>query len=349
MDNPCSAWDLGDVPRGRVAFYTVVLMGLVRLANAAEPPRSSAEAAFAEAERAEASLAFGRALALYEAAYSLDPHASAGHTASLRATALRKHAEGAFMPLAELERVRRDPALANDPREIGHLVARAESFPPGLVRIEVWILAAEAYAQRLGNPLAADALLCRVLEEPLTERVIAQKAARDLFALRVDRKDLAGAARAIQLAGDRADSALADELRTLIRRRYMHLASIATLLTVVLFATKSIAVSLQGARSANLRATLLRAWKPAFAFAAYVSLVGAAFAHAYERGTEAPFLALGAVVFPLLLLARMWGASGARRGVPRVLRAAACAAAMLAGAFLVAEAVSVPLLEGFGL
>jgi hypothetical protein len=84
-------------------------------------------------------------------------------------------------------------------------------------------------------------------------------------------------------------------------------------------------------------------------FVAFVAVAGGALASNYEAGNAAPFLLLGAVVLPLVLVARAWSAVGSTRGAARVARALLCAATVLAAAFLLLDAVNPQYLTGFGL
>jgi hypothetical protein len=311
--------------------------------------RSDAERVLRLAEQEDEAFAFARALAHYDEGRALDPGSPRAPRAESRAAILRAHAEGDFAPFRELERVRRDPALASDPNVIDTLVQHAENFPPGLVRVEVWVLAAEAYAHRLGRPDAADAMLKRVLVDPHADRIATEKAARDLVALRVERRDLAAAEEAVRLAGAGADPALGRDVRRLVRRRIMHIAAIALLIAIGVLAGRSWLTAARRGRGPQVRAALARTWKLALAYAAYVAIGGALLASGYEEGTSKPFLGFGAALVPLLLLARAWGAAGGSGRAARIGRASMCAAGALGAAFLVLEGIDVAFLAGMGL
>ena len=311
--------------------------------------RARAEAVLRLAEREDEAYAFARALARYDEGRTIDPGSPRAPRAEARAAMLRAHAEGDFAPFAELERVRRDVALASDGHAIDELVQHAESFPAGLVRVEVWVLAAEAYAHRLGRPADADTLLQRVVLDVLSDPVLTQKAARDLVDLRVAKRDLAGAEEAVRLAGSRADPSLGRDVRRLVRRRFLHLASIVLLAGIVVLAARAWLTATRRGRGKQVRTALARTWKLALAYAAYVALGGAALAAGYEEGTSKPFLWFGLVLVPLVLVARAWGAAGAASRAARLGRASACAAGALSAAFLVLEGIDVGFLDGMGL
>jgi hypothetical protein len=325
-----------------------VAVGLPReaRAEASDAPRERAEAIFREAEKADDSLDLGRALLLYDEARALDPGSPRAPRAEARAAMLRTHAEGALVPYAMLERVRRDPALSASPSAIDELVHAAESFPSGPVRVEVWVLGAEAYGYRFGRPREAEALLRRVVGDPSAERVLAQKAARDLTTLSLSRGDLAGAEDAVRLAGTRADPKLARDVKRAVRRRSLQSASIAVVVAMLLLAARAVAARRSRER---VRRALASTWKLVLGYAAYVALGGALLASGYQADTAKPFLWFGAVLAPILLLSRAWGAAGGETRAARGGRATLCAMAAVGAAFLVLEVIDVKLLEGFGL
>jgi hypothetical protein len=305
--------------------------------------RAAAEALFAAAEEADEARSFALALTRYEEARALDPGSPHAPRAEARAALLRAHSEGAFGPLSELERIRRDPALASDPRAIDELVAHADRFPPGPVRIEVWVMAAEAYERRLARPAEAGALLRRVLADPLTDPVLARKAARDLVTARLAAHDLRGAEAVLRLAGPGADPALGRDIRRLRRRTWLHYTS-----TFALGAVAILAAARRGEASRAFGA-LARTWKVAIGYAVYVAAGGALLASGYEQGTARPFLWYGAALVPIFFVARLWGAAGGTSRVARAGRAFLCGASAAGAALLVLEGVDPTFLDGMGL
>ena len=302
------------------------------------------------AEADDEAFAFARAVARYDEGRALDPGSPRAPRAEARAAQLRAHAEGGFAPYVKLERLRRAPALSSDPRAVEQLVHDAEAFPPGAVRVEVWVLAAEAFAHRFERPRDADPLLRRVLVDPQADPVIAQKAARDLVTLQLARGDLDAARVAARLAGTRADPKLLRDVERAIRRRSLHRVAITILVAMGLLAVRAIVAAARRGEGRRIRGAIGRMWRLAVAYAAYVALGGAVLATGYEAGTSKPFLAFGVVLLPILLVARAWGAADDKASKrSRSGRAMMCGGAALGAAFLVLEAVDTAYLEGMGL
>ena len=363
MDNAHPAWLLSGVRRARknaeitgtsrvIACFVRVIGALIVLATAF-PARASnideAARALEQAERDDAALAFGSALAGYEKALRLDPAAPGSMLAQQRAAALRARSEGSFEPLARLERVRRDPSLSSDAAAIDDLVRAADSFRPGIVRVEAWMLAAEAYANRLGRPADAVPLWQRIARDPHADGIVAGAAARALVEHHLARGELASAEAAVELAGASADATLTRDVRRAVRRHSIHLAALGIIALVVVFASVAIGRAARSGRHLVVLARARASGRLVLAYAAYVAIAGAALASGYEHGTARPFLVFGAVLVPLLLLARAWGAAGSQAGPARGLRALLCATGALGAAFLVLEHVDVAYLEGLGL
>jgi hypothetical protein len=311
--------------------------------------RARADTILSSAEAEDEAFAFARALARYDEGRALDPGSPRAPRAEARAAELRAHSEGDFGPYAKLERVRRDPALSSDPRAVEQLVHEAETFPPGPVRVEVWVLAAEAFAHRFQRPGDADPLLRLVLADSHADPVVAQKAARDLVTLQLARGDLARAREAARLAGSRADPKLLRDVERAIRRRSLHHAAIAVLAVMVLLAVRGLIAAVRRGAGQRIRGALGRMWRLAVAYATYVAVGGALLASGYETGTSKPFLYFGVVLVPILLIARAWGAAEGTSNSARSGRAIVCGAAALGAAFLVLEAVDIAYLEGMGL
>ena len=334
----------------RVLLAGLVVLALLSRSTTAgaqiTEERAAAEAILKQAEQDDEALAFARALTGYDEGRQRDPGSPRAPRAEARAAILRGHAERDFGPFAELEHLRRDPALASDAPAVDTLVQHAEGFPRGLVQLEVWVFAAEAYEHRFDRPADAERLLDKVVASPVADRVTTQKAARDLVALRVGRKDLGAAEAAVNLAGDRADPSLGRDVQRLERRRTLHLAAVGVLAGMVLLAARR---ALTGGRRAQARAAVARAWRLLVGYAAYVAIGGAVLASGYEQGTSTPFLWFGLVLVPVLLVARAWGAAGGPGRGARIGRAGMCAAGAIGAAFLVLERIDVAFLEGMGL
>ncbi|MBS2016757.1 MAG: hypothetical protein JST00_27985 [Deltaproteobacteria bacterium] len=323
--------------------------------TSASDPRARAEAAYHDAEKADDALDLARALELYDAVRTIDPGSRYAPRAEARGAVLRAHAEAGFAPFAALERVRRDPALASDAKALGDLVALAEQNPGTQTQVEIWVLAAEAYAYRLGRPADAARLYERVVNAPHADPVVAKKAARDLVTMRLAIGDLAGAQAALAAAKSQghADDRLARDVRRAVRRALFHRVARAVVIVVVALAASAIArasLSRRGAeRRAAIKAAVRKTSRLAVVYAIYVAVAGGLLASRYEGGTSAPFLVLGIVIAPLALLARAWAAAGGPSPAARIARATACAASAMAAAFLVLEGVNASFLDGMGL
>ncbi|MBX3193336.1 MAG: hypothetical protein KF819_40515 [Labilithrix sp.] len=333
----------------------IAILAFARRAGAApaeEPQeirRARAETLFREAEKDDEAFAFARALGRYDEARAADPTSPRAPRAEARAAILRAHAEGDFVPFTKLERVRRDPALSSDPAAIDALVSEAETFPEGRVRVEAWVLAAEAYAHRFGRPGDAMRLLRRVVVDAKADPVLARKAARDLVGLHLGAGDLAGATEAARLAGDRADPKLARDVARAARRQTLHYASICALLAIAALAARAVVAAARRGTLGDVASALRKIGPLVVAYAAYVAIAGGVLASRYEQGNAKPFLSFGVVLVPLFLVARAWGAAGGARPAAKAARAVACAAGAIGAGFLVLESVDVAYLEGLGL
>jgi hypothetical protein len=318
--------------------------------DAAPPdPIAEADALYAAAETDDAELRFARAADRYEASIAKAPSHRHAPRARARAEVLRRHAEADFVPYTRLERVRRDPELSSDPAALAALAEDARAFPPGLVRVEARMLAAEAYLGRLQRPADAVPLLREVVADPATDPLSGRLARRELVDTLQRLGDLDGAARAAKADG--ADPQLARTVAVQARRMYLHTTAIAAL--GLFFLAAAIGIGKRIGQSATEVKTALRGFATVtIAFALWSGVLGGLLASTYETGNAKPFLLFGAGLVPLLLLARAWGAvarGGDNRGWSRVGRAGISAASVVAAGFLVLESVDVSYLEGFGL
>ena len=304
---------------------------------------ASAQATYFLAEMDDEEFFFARALERYQASVTRSPSHRYAPRALTRADLLRRHAEGNFAPYARLERVRRNPALANSPEAIDALARDAESFPPGLVRVEARSVVAEAYLGRMHRREDGISILRLVVKDPAADPLTVRQASRALVDALVASGDLTGAADAARTG----DPRLGDEVKTLARRKNMHWGAIAALTVFALLAGVVIA---RGRSRLPAVGEAVRSWtKIALPFVAWMAILGGMLASQYERGHALPFFILGAAVFVLTLLARAWGAAGSGAPGAKAVRAVLSAASVLAAAFLVLESIDTGYLEGFGL
>src|SRR5260370_22411513 len=94
---------------------------------------------------------------------------------------------------SSLERIRNDPALSNDPATIEALARQAESSPADNVRGEARMLVAEAWLRRMNRPEDAIGELRTVADDPTSDALTAQLAARELVNALVASGELAKA------------------------------------------------------------------------------------------------------------------------------------------------------------
>lgn len=363
MDNARGAWDLSRVVRLLMFAMLLALVGAVQFAartawadtqaplpDAPVPDaRAEAELVFQRAEREDEAMRFAEALAAYERVKTIDPGSRHAPRADARAATLRGHREGDFVPFTKLEQLRRSPPRSSDPNAVDALVADAAAFPPGPTRIEVWVLAAEAYTNRFERPADAMRLLRLVIDDEHTDPVVRTKAVRDLATLEVARGDLGAAKRTAKDAGASADPKLAKELTRMSRRRWVHAASIAVVVFMIALAARALFAARHTARAAAAGAATKKILTLAVLYGVYVAVSGALLASGYESGTGVPFLVLGVAIVPIVLLARAWSVAGSAARPARATRAAVCAAGALGAAFLVLERVNASFLDGMGL
>lgn len=324
-----------DLSTARAAFES---------AAASTDDRSAAEALFLLGELDEAALQFASAMTHYDASVARLPSNRYAPRAITRAADLRNHAEGGFAPLARLETVRRSADLANSAAGIDALAHDAEGFPPGRVRVEARMLAAEAYIGRLHRPDEGMRLLDLVAGDPKADVLTARQAVSDLVTALVGRDDLDTALEVTHRYKRLAEPSAERNIQRRLRRRPMRLVAMANLVLVV----GAGAVGLVRMRR-PVASAIARLAPMALAFAAFATLVGGFLASTYESSSPLPFAALLAPMFGVFLSARAWSASGSARLPARVLRGAACFTSIFAVAFLALDRMDPMYLQGFGL
>jgi hypothetical protein len=310
-------------------------------------PRTAALALYELAEMDDHDYRFASALARYDASIARDPSHRFALRARTHADTLRSHSEGDFEPYSELEHIRRDHVAARDQVALAKLAADADSFPPGLVRVEARMLAGDAFIAQgdLGRGLP---LLDLVDQDPKTDPILHHQAAHELVDSYLLRNNPEAAMEVA--ARPHEDPTLAKTVTKWIRRRQLRSLSMVVLALFALSSTVAIARGASRGKSGDVGTSLKRFAPLAVAFAAWIGVFGGVLAASFEKGNESPFLALAAAAVPIFFIARAWGASGGVSRAAKIARAALSAASIAAVAFVVLTCVRNGVyLAGFGL
>jgi tetratricopeptide (TPR) repeat protein len=332
-----------------LALIAALLLSASSRADAPEPSedrRARARAMFEEGERATAELRFAEALAAYEKVMTIDPGAPFAKLARIRAADLTAHREGGFAPLARLEAVRRRPDA--DRATIDALARDVATFPAGRVRGEARLVVAEAYWHRFGEIDLAASALGEVLADGAADRLTRALAMNELVALERQRGDLEAAHRAVESVPDLVP-ALRAEISRLMRRVLLRRIAIGMVAVLGAIGLASIARLLL--RTRDPERVMRSVVRPlAVGFALYLGGAAAILVRLHGDGDARPFIWLGLGVFGVDVVARAWRlGSGDTRALARTGRAVACAAGVLAVAFLSLEGANAGYLENFGL
>jgi hypothetical protein len=328
--------DRGDVDGADRAFAQLTSSASLRVAG---------QAWFFRGVIAERRLAFAEAVAEYTQSVARDPGGRYAARASARIEYLRAHAEGNFVPLQQLERIRGDTTRASDPTAIAELARAAETFPPGPVRAEARLLVAQAYVGRLHRPADAAPVLAALARDPSTAPDLRRIATEMLARVREERGEFAIALR--ELTDLHAPEPVVTRVRRRLRRAWMYRAAWVSIALVALAGVVSI---LRIARRKRL-GELIAAWRRPLPLAhlAMLSLGGALLAHSYEEHDMRPFFGFGAGALFVYFAATAWSLAGSTHPLARTGRAIACALAVLSVSFLAMHRFDVGMLEGINL
>lgn len=326
----------GDLARARSLYETL----------AADPDaRTAAEGLYRLGALSDETYAFRDALRYYQQSVARDPSSRYAARAIARSEDLEAHHEGAFVPLSELERLRRDPVRANNPADIEAMEHRAEGFPQGPVRAEALLLVGDAYIGRLNRPRDAARVFARLAQEPGADDNLRELAATRLVEARaiLGEESLA----VTEVAHVHATAEVQANAQTLARRKRLHAAALTTLSLAALAALVVTAYTLSQRWTAKVWAV----WKRPLPLAhiAVLSLGGALMAWKADGHSGGPFYALGAGTLALHLLGSAWNAVGSQHPAHRALRAALGLLGVLAVAFLAMESLDTMMLEGIKL
>jgi tetratricopeptide (TPR) repeat protein len=315
--------------------------------NSTSDVKSPARVAYERAENAAAEMHFADALAAYEQAATLDPSAPFIRVARARSADLRAHAEGNFVPLTRLEKVRRNPSATRD--EIDALSRDAAQFPPGRVRAEAQLVAAEAFWHRFGAPDLATRALEQALEDPSADRLTRALALSELVALERERERLDRAATWVARYPDLAPN-LTAEIRRLERRVWLgRSAWIGFSGLMILGGIGALRAIWRQRRDPEK--TIRGIVRPSsVAFALYIGGVASILVRLHGEGDVRPFLWLGFGGLAVDVAARGWRAGFVdERMFVRMTRAFASVIAIFAVAFLALQYADAVYLETIGL
>ncbi|HEY1691548.1 MAG TPA: hypothetical protein VGG39_05285 [Polyangiaceae bacterium] len=322
---------------------------LGRATKAADDPPAVGEAYLLLGQLDEADGAYPQAIVDDRAAVDAAPNTRWALRAVDRIDWIRARSEGDFEPLRRIEKVRRDPGASSDPAVIDALARDLESFPPGTVRVESRMLVAEAWLGRIHRPDAAIDELREVTADPKADPLTARLAERELVDALVESGRIDDAVAEARSHVSRLDPRFVRGVGRLTLRRSVRRASIAVLVAFGVLALVGIG---RAAARKTLGGPLRELRKLALVavfFVGFVAIAGGFLASRYEAGNAEPFLVLGAIVLPLLLVARLWSAAGSQKAPARAARALLCGMTIVAAAFMLLEAMNPQYLEGFGL
>jgi hypothetical protein len=282
------------------------------------------------AREAEASARPKHAVRSYAALVERHPTSRLAARAERRLVWLRARSEGDYEPLAALLEMRARSPSERTVRAMKRFLRRVAAFPPGLVRREGYLLAAEELA-RAGETQAAVDAYRALLDDPELEPDLRRSVASELATL----LDAAGRSQASAEVIDRFElegSSTAKAIRARRGRRRLRIVAWCLLAAFAL-----VWMGTGGPRGLRLR-ELRRAFRPGrLLLAGWVLGVPVVLAAAYSHEAVDTFAALSSVAAAVLLLtaigARGAGASRRRRATLAV----AAAVAQLAAAYLVLD------------
>lgn len=337
------------VPRSPLLIVAWLVSALFVLPARASVNDPDPAMLFEAAEKAEASMNFGESARLYRELLDVAPSSFKAPRARARAEDLEAHAEGEFRPLARLEAVRRDPALAANPEAIAALEEDAEAFPPGRVRAEARLLSGTAWLRRFGEPSRAIPPLSAVVNDTQAEPLLRRLALGQLIEAHRALGDISAAKAEVDAFPD-----LLPDLREAVHReaRRAWIMRGAISLVALVLAIGALSALRLARASGPLRAAKLLVRPVPLLYSAWLAGMGALLARGYDASDPTPFLLVGASVLAITTAARAWSLAQARALVPCIaspFRAALSIAAIFGAAFLALLASDSAYLDTFGL
>jgi hypothetical protein len=201
---------------------------LFESARAASDKQAAAEAYGRLGAMDEEEGAYARAFEEDRRCLALSPGGRIARNVRMRVDWLRARSEGDFVPLSRLWAVRRDPAFSRDPAVVEAFVQEAGGFPPGIVRSEARMAAAEAFLA-MHRVDEAVPLLVAVHDDPRSLGTTIGLAEGNLVQARIEGGNLGEAANEVERRGALLEPDQAAKVRRLVRRRTMQRTAIAGL------------------------------------------------------------------------------------------------------------------------
>ena len=248
---------LGSTPPDREAARRA----LERAATDGGAPVDLAEAYFRLGFLDEEDGAFERALANQRACIAKAPYSTWARSARQRIRWISARSEGAFEPLARLQRVRRNPALGNDPAAIEELSRDADAFPRGRVRAEARMFVAEGWLIRLDRPVDAILEFRKVADDSSSDSTDAALAHRGLLQVLLALGRLDDAASEVR-SFPASDPELSDQVHRLVLHRALRRAAVAGIVMLALGLAVGLVVASLRRHAARLAVLGTRASNP---------------------------------------------------------------------------------------
>lgn len=322
---------------------------LLQATAAADDPKTAGEAYLLLGQLDEDDGAFPKALEDDRAAQAAAPNTRWSLRAGDRIAWISARSEGDFAPLARLERVRRDPAVSSDPAAIDALARDLEAFPPGLVRVEARMVVADAWLGRTHRIDDAISQLRQVVADPKTDALTGRLAERELIDALVGAGRLDEATAEARAHSTKLDTRFVAQIQRLTTRRAVRRGARVVLAVFGVLTLLALGRAAARGKLGDAGRALRELAPVAVPFIAFVAIAGGLLATKYESGNAQPFFLLGALVLPLVLLARAWSAVGSQSRRARLGRSLLCAATVAAAAFMLLDQLNPQYLDGFGL
>ncbi len=321
---------------------------LERAIAAGDDPTVASEANLRLATLDEEEGALAKAVEHDRAAVAASPSSRWARTAKARMGWLADRSEGDFVPLARLMRVWSDRGFGEHADAVGAFAKEVESFPPGTVRSEARLFAADAWLHRLHEPEEGKRELLRVRDDPSSNTLSIAFAERDFAEELLAEGRLDDASVEVRLRAGELPAAFIEQVHARLRRRAFERAATGELAVFFACALSALLLGHRRGVVAPVLRKLVPSRRRALGFAA-CALIAAGLVHSGRAHSLAPALVAGAVAVPIVLLSWIWNAAGSSGPGARAARALFCGASVLAAAFLVFDALAPRVLARFGM